>query len=379
MKEKQKRKVMFLIYSLCDGGAERVLVETVNRLPKDKYDVTLMTLFHDETRANLLSPEVHYRPALRVKNAKVKKILSGILQHIIPGGWLYHWFFRNDADVEVAFMESFPTKVLAYSTNARAKKYAWVHIDVQTYTRQDRLFRSLQHQKACYERFDGIYCVSENVREAFTEKFGLTDRVHVAYNILDEQVIRRRKDEPVSDLPPRKEGERLLVSVGSLIPRKGFERLIRVCGLLNSRGYRFHLLILGKGDLYEELAEQIINERLQGVVELLGFRDNPYPYIAAADVYVCPSYVEGFSTVVSEAVVLEKPIVTTDCSGMREILGESEYGLITQNTEESLYEGLQLMLGNEKVFEYYQQHVRERAPFFYMEKRLAEYERILDQ
>lgn len=46
----EKRKVMFLIYSLCGGGAERVLVETVNRLPKDRYDVTLMTLFHDDTR-----------------------------------------------------------------------------------------------------------------------------------------------------------------------------------------------------------------------------------------------------------------------------------------------------------------------------------------
>ena len=64
----KKRKVMFLIYSLCGGGAERVLVETVNRLPKDRYDVTLMTLFHDDTRAGMLSPEVHYRPALRVKN-----------------------------------------------------------------------------------------------------------------------------------------------------------------------------------------------------------------------------------------------------------------------------------------------------------------------
>ena len=61
----KKRKVMFLIYSLCGGGAERVLVETVNRLPKDRYDVTLMTLFHDDTRAGMLSPEVHYRPALR--------------------------------------------------------------------------------------------------------------------------------------------------------------------------------------------------------------------------------------------------------------------------------------------------------------------------
>lgn len=240
----KKRKVMFLIYSLCGGGAERVLVETVNRLPKDRYDVTLMTLFHDDTRAGMLSPEVHYRPALRVKNGRTQKILSGIMQYIIPPKWLYRWFFRSDADVEVAFMEAFPTKILAYSTNQHAKKYAWVHIDVQTYTKQDRLFRSMRHQKACYERFDGIYCVSENVQEAFSAKFGLTERVHVAYNILDEQAIRRRKDEPVDDIP---KGEFLMVSVGSLIPRKGFERLIHVCGLLKSRGYHFHLLILGKG------------------------------------------------------------------------------------------------------------------------------------
>lgn len=346
----KKRKVMFLIYSLCGGGAERVLVETVNRLPKDRYDVTLMTLFHDDTRAGMLSPEVHYRPALRVKNGRAQKILSGIMQYIIPAKWLYRWFFKSDADVEIAFMEAFPTKILAYSTNQHAKKYAWVHIDVQTYTKQDRLFRSMRHQKACYERFDGIYCVSENVQEAFSAKFGLTERVHVAYNILDEQAIRRRKDEPVDDIP---KGEFLMVSVGSLIPRKG--------------------------ELYEDLAEQVIDEHLQDSVQLLGFRDNPYPYMAAADLYVCPSYVEGFSTVVSEAVVLETPVVTTDCSGMREILGDSEYGLITQNTEESLFEGLRKMLDKPEVYQYYQQRVRERAPFFYMEERLKAYEEILDQ
>ena len=314
--------------------------------------------------------------ALRVKNGRAQKILSGIMQYIIPPKWLYRWFFKSDADVEVAFMEAFPTKILAYSTNQHAKKYAWVHIDVQTYTKQDRLFRSMRHQKACYERFDGIYCVSENVQEAFSAKFGLTERVHVAYNILDEQAIRRRKDEPVDDIP---KGEFLMVSVGSLIPRKGFERLIHVCGLLKSRGYHFHLLILGKGELYEDLAEQVIDEHLQDSVQLLGFRDNPYPYMAAADLYVCPSYVEGFSTVVSEAVVLETPVVTTDCSGMREILGDSEYGLITQNTEESLFEGLRTMLDKPEVYQYYQQRVRERAPFFYMEERLKAYEEILDQ
>lgn len=129
----KKRKVMFLIYSLCGGGAERVLVETVNRLPKDRYDVTLMTLFHDDTRAGMLSPEVHYRPALRVKNGRAQKILSGIMQYIIPPKWLYRWFFRSDADVEVAFMEAFPTKnprVLHQSAREKVRVGAYRRADV---------------------------------------------------------------------------------------------------------------------------------------------------------------------------------------------------------------------------------------------------------
>lgn len=71
--------------------------------------------------------------------------------------------------------------------------------------------------------------------------------------------------------------------------------------------------------------------------------------MAASDLYVCPSYVEGFSTVVSEAVILGLPVVTTECSGMKEILGESEYGLITENTEEALYEGMKKILSDKKM------------------------------
>lgn len=282
----------------------------------------------------------------------------------------------RDADVEVAFMEAFPTKILAYSTNQHAKKYAWVHIDVQTYTKQDRLFRSMRHQKACYERFDGIYCVSENVKEAFSAKFGLTECVHVAYNMLDEQAIRRRKDEPVDDIP---KGEFLMVSVGSLIPRKGFERLIHVCGLLKSRGYRFHLLILGKGELYENLAMQVIDEHLQGSVQLLGFRDNPVPVYGGGGFVRLPVLRRGVQHGGERSRCAGNARRDDGLLGMREILGDSEYGLITQNTEESLFEGLRTMLDKPEVYQYYQQRVRERAPFFYMEERLKAYEEILDQ
>ena len=371
-----KRKVMFLIYSLCGGGAERVLVETVNHLDPEKYDITLQALFHDDTRAKLLAPHVHYRTAFRIRSAPLQKLVSGVVQYLLPPKWVYQWFLKGDYDVEAAFLEAFPTKMLAYSTNRKAKKYAWVHIDVNTYTRQDRLFRSLGHQKWCYEQFDHIYCVSENVRESFVKKFGLADRVSVAYNILDEAAIRRKKDEPCTDIP---HDRFLMVSVGSLIPRKGFGRLLDCCARLKAEGFAFRLLILGKGELEAALHEAIRANHLEDTVQLLGFRTNPYPYIAAADLYVCPSYVEGFSTVVSEAVVLGVPILTTDSSGMKEILGESEYGLVTENSDESLYTGLHRMLAEPETYQHYQQKVKKRASFFSLSRRLAEYEAILDQ
>lgn len=371
-----KRKVMFLIYSLCGGGAEKVLVDTVNHLDSEKYDITLQALFHDDTYAKLLLPQVRYRTVFRIKFHGLQKIISGIMQYMIPLKWVYQWFIKDDYDVEIAFMESFPTKILAYSTNTTAKKYAWVHIDVNTYTRQDRLFRSLNHQKWCYEQFDRIYCVSENVKEAFIKKFGLSERADVAYNILNEERILEKKNERCTDIPHNKF---LMVSAGSLIPRKGFSRLIDICAKLKLEGFDFYLLILGKGELETELRESIRAQHLDDTVYLMGFRTNPYPYIAAADLYVCPSYVEGFSTVVSEAVVLEVPIITTDCSGMKEILGESEYGLITGNEDKALHDGLRRMLSEPELYQHYRQKVRERAPFFSMKRRLAEYERILNQ
>ena len=94
-----KRKVMFLIYSLCGGGAERVLVETVNHLDPEKYDITLQALFHDDTRARLLAPHVHYRTAFRIRSAPLQKLVSGVVQYLLPPKWVYQWFLKGDYDV----------------------------------------------------------------------------------------------------------------------------------------------------------------------------------------------------------------------------------------------------------------------------------------
>ena len=368
------KKIMFLIYSLGAGGAERVLVDTVNYLDKDKYEITVQTLFHEETWMNLLDSSVNYKTVFRINSKYLKRLISGIVQYVIPPSVVYRLFFKGDYDVEVAFMEAFPTKVLAYSSNRNAAKYAWIHTDMEIYKKQDRLYRSLKHQKKCYERFQHIFCVSEGVKKAFIRKFNFSGRVDVVYNILNEKNILEKSKAVCPDIPSDKFK---IVSIGRLCQEKGFERLIRISARLRDEGYSFCTMIVGDGILREELQALIQREKAEDCVKMMGFQENPYPYLAAADLYVSSSYREGFSTVVSEAVILGVPVITTNSFGMKEILGESEYGVITDNDEQALYEGIKRLLTDYAYYRHYCEKVKERSPFFSIQKRLEEYEHYL--
>ena len=113
--------------------------------------------------------------------------------------------------------------------------------------------------------------------------------------------------------------------------------------------------------------------------KLLGFRENPYNLMYAADILVCSSIFEGFSTFVTEGLILGKPIVTTDVSGMHELLGDSEYGLITANDDEAFYEGVKRMLTEPELLEYYEEQAKIRGRDFKQEKLVQATEHYLSQ
>ena len=83
---------------------------------------------------------------------------------------------------------------------------------------------------------------------------------------------------------------------------------------------------------------------MNNYISLLGYDENAYKYVKNADIYVCSSYSEAYSTSVTEAVVLGKPIITTLCSGMNEILDDGKSGLIVENNENALYDGLKKII-----------------------------------
>lgn len=368
------KKLLFLINSLSGGGAEKVLVDMVNALDKQKYDITVQTLINDGVYVNTLNENIHYKSIIKTKNKGLRKLLSYLIQFVIPPSIVYKLFIRGDYDVETAYLEGAPLKLIAAS-DSHARKLTWVHIDLYNYDHNTKLFKSTAHNAECYKRFDKIICVSGEVEKMFLKKFGEFRNTQVQYNVLDEVEILKKSEEECELSPSN--GLRF-VSVGRLAHQKGYDRLIDIFASLKSEGMTPELIILGQGPDRGELEKQIKSAGLDNV-KLMGFQKNPYKYIARSDVFICSSRAEGFSTVATEAILLGKPIVTTDCAGMHDLLGDSEYGLITENDENALYEGIKAIIKDKNLLEHYREQATKRREYFKKETRIKEIERLFDE
>jgi glycosyltransferase involved in cell wall biosynthesis len=187
----------------------------------------------------------------------------------------------------------------------------------------------------------------------------------VVYNPIDSEAIFRQSQEPIDTDFPLLEGNPTLISVGRLVHQKGYERLLLIIKQLTDLGYNLTLNIIGEGTERPILEKKIKDLSLENQVRLLGFHKNPYPYIKASDIFVCSSYAEGFSTVITEALILGKAIVATNCSGIKEQLGEChEYGIVSENNNQSLFSKLKELISDPKLIEEYCRRAKKRGESF---------------
>jgi glycosyltransferase involved in cell wall biosynthesis len=201
------------------------------------------------------------------------------------------------------------------------------------------------------------------------------DRVIVQYNPVDRDDIIKKGNEKI-DLIPNSFLQ--LGTIGRLEEQKGFTRLIDCVGKLKEQDYKFSLWIVGEGSLRGELEAKIKEYSLEDYVKLVGFHSNPYKYMSKCNAFICSSYAEGFSTSATEALILGKPIFTTDCAGMNELFGGEKCGEIVPNTDEGLYDMLENLASGKWQPQDYTQAVQNRIDFFDIKERIKEIEGILD-
>ncbi len=350
-----KIKILFYIDTLIGGGAEKVLRTLVNSMDQTKFDITVQTTFQENGK-DFLCDGITYKYCYK-KQTTVTNILFRIEAAL---GSLYPLHIKNDYDIEVAYLECAPTKIISSSTNKKAKKLAWVHCDLRKITDDPKVFA--EKSKPWYEKFDKVICVSKNVREGFTELFGNTPESVVVYNTIDDKEIIEKSLEPLPDGIVKK--KLTLLMVGRLMPQKNYLRLLKTAKTLLDEGFDFDLWILGEGEERTKLENYIKDNNLTENIKLAGFQKNPYPFIKNADLLVCSSNYEGFSTFVTEGLILGKTVVTTDCSGMDELLGDNEYGIITENSDEAFLDGLRKMLSNSDLLNSYTEKAKVRGRQF---------------
>ena len=285
----------------------------------------------------------------------------------------YRFFVKENYDIEVAYLETIATKIIAQSTNKQAAKLAWVHCDL---SKKEGIEEAVNNLKRQYKKYDRIVCVSQDVQNGFQQVFGGGFDTIVLPNVIDEEKIRKKAEEQMFETDKKEVRRNTFLAVGRLTQQKNFKHLINACAEIQKDGLPFHLDILGEGPEKEALTRQIKGLNLVECVRLCGYKENPYPWMKNADAIVCSSKYEGISSVVIEALILGKAVITVPCSGMNELLGNSEYGIIAQDADNGLYNSLKNFLKNPSIKNHYEKKALERSRMFSKLRVLCETENL---
>ena len=367
-----KKKILFLVHDLGSGGAEKVLVNLVNNLDREKFDISVTVLFGGGVNEQYLKDDIRFRAVFR---------------RVIPGNsrWmklfspkqLHRMCVKEHYDIEVSYLEGPSARVISGCLDSSTKTVSWIHTNFTSEKDFEKSFRSIEEARHCYQEFDRVIAVSQTVRDTFLSISKSNITVEVLYNTVESERIISLSKESVDDVVFKNHVR--LIAIGTLKPVKGFDRLLRIAKKLFENGYKFQLLILGDGPQKEEFNRFISRNGLSEIVQLIGYKSNPFKYLSRSDVFVCSSITEGFSTAATEALIVGTPVCTVDVSGMREMLGDNnEYGIITDNTDDALYGGLKNLLDNPSLIEHYKKKAVERGRIFSTESSVHAFERMID-
>lgn len=366
------KSILFLNPCLGGGGAEKVLVNLVNNLDRAKYKISVQTIFDIGVNREYLKDDIEYIPGFSKRlpgNTKIFKLFSP--------KYLYKKIIKKRYDIVVSYLEGLTARILAGCPYNDSKKVAWMHGEQHNKKNVAYCFRSEKEAEQCYSTFDKIICVAETVKRDFQSLLSVATPCEVLYNTNETGEIVDKAKKPLDNYIFSNDFN--LISVGRLISEKGYDRLIKIHRRLLDNGVNNHLYLLGQGELEKELKELACKLDVNKTVHFLGFQKNPYQYVAKADLFVCSSRFEGFSTAVTEALVLGKPVVSTNCSGAYELLGKNEeYGIVTSQDEDDLYNGIYRMLTGEGLLQHYTNKAQERGKYFSKEKTVLAVENMLD-
>jgi glycosyltransferase involved in cell wall biosynthesis len=370
-----KKKLLFIMGCLENGGGERSLINLLQLIDYEKYDVDLILFKERGLFLNQVPKEVHmvsgdleelhflYNDSL--KNAidlrrmhlsfvhtfgtAVSKIKSKSGFHKGQYRWEHYYCnaipkLKKQYDVAVSFLEGETMFYLVDKVQAD-RKIAWIHTDYSKINAD----HEMDYRYFC--QVEKVVSISETCVAILKKTFpNIADKFVRLPNLINSNSIRflAKQFYPVE----YKADELKFVSVGRLIQLKGFDLAIQAASLLKKKDIKFKWYVLGDGELRTELEELKRKFEVMDYFEFLGARDNPYVYMLNADIVIQPSRYERKSMVLDEAKILGKPIVVTNYDTVHDQINLHE-GIIVEMTPESIANGIEQMITEKKKYSDY--------------------------
>lgn len=363
-----KKKILFFLFSLSGGGAERTVLNIINNLDRDKYE-SVLVLGTDKNNDYI---------GLLNKNTRVKFLNCSRLRYCIlklsrcikqeSPDLLFSTINANNIILLLASMFSFRRiPIVIREANNRTQSGSVTFINKITTNILYNVFS------------DKIIALSKGVKKDLESNFLINEsKIKVIYNPVEVKKIQELSKEKVEEFY-KADDEKLVISVGRLVEQKDHSTLIKAFSILEKK-IKSKLIILGKGSKENELKMLCKKLGVEKNVLFLGFKDNPYKFMRHADLFVLSSQWEGFGHVIVEAMAVGTPVISTDCnSGPREIIKNNQYGVLVPVADvQKMASQMTELLLNEELCKHYSEMGRKRSNDFDTASVTKQYEKVFN-
>ncbi|MBC5841470.1 glycosyltransferase [Flavobacterium sp. F-380] len=365
-----KKNILFISHELQCGGAEKALVSLLQVIDYDQYNVYLQLFWNRGLFLNQLHEKVVLLPApiefqyfdMPIKSAIVQCLKSGridvIYNRIMSSVRLKfednvyrkeqrNWKYMSRCipklakkfDYAVGCIEKGPNYYCVEKVDA-VKKLGWIHNDY------DKMQMSTKIDLPFFEKIDYIFTDAEECKLVLEKNFQMFEgKFQVLKNIVSPKLINKLAQEAIE--PPFAGFK--LISVGRFSAQKGYDMAIDAMRIVKDKGFDFNWIILGDGELREEIKGQIVANNLSENIQLLGIKENHYPYVKQADLFMQTSRFEGKSISIDEAKILNKPILVTNFSTVKDQITDNETGIIADMNANSIADKVIELITNKNL------------------------------
>ncbi|MCD8356577.1 MAG: glycosyltransferase [Clostridia bacterium] len=363
-----KKKIIFVTKALWIGGIETALVNLLNYFDYEKYDVTLLALhaeldmldqIHPSCRVLIADREKTYTFEENYKYSRLyhmteetdspSKLHKMMMWTVPPIKWMENRLYIRY--IRKLMSEEFFDICIIYSDAAAETAIRAINADKYLMFYHHGAMRHVYHDEIAYKKCDKIIAVSDNQANEL-KKFvsSAANKIISIHNLTDVETIRAKAAQ--STVETFDNAKFNIVSVGRVSREKGMDIAIHVCAKLVKEGFEHvRWWIVGNGPAMQEIRNAIAETNMEDYIILVGMKENPYPYIKNADLYVQPSRFEGYPMTILEALVLGQPVVSTNNNGPNQILEDGVTGLLRPIDSDLIADAVKPLIENKDILD----------------------------